>query len=36
MVDGSVKYLKYKDAVSPLNLWAVTPEGRLFFASTIN
>ncbi len=36
MADGSVKYLKYKDAVSPLNLWAVTPEGRQFFASTFN
>ncbi len=36
MVDGSVRYIRYRDAVSPLNLWAVTPEGRLFFASTVN
>jgi len=36
MVDGSVRYLKYKETVSPLNLWAVTQDGRLFFAVTIN
>jgi len=36
MLDGSVRYLKYKETVSPRNLWAVTPEGRLFFAVTIN
>jgi len=34
MVDGSVSYMKYKDAVSPLNLWAVTSLGRQFFAGT--
>ena len=36
MVDGSVSYMKYKDAISPFNLWAVTPEGRLFFAGVFN
>jgi prepilin-type N-terminal cleavage/methylation domain-containing protein/prepilin-type processing-associated H-X9-DG protein len=36
MVDGSVTYLKYKDAVSPLNLWAVTAQGRKVFAGTVN
>lgn len=36
LVDGSVRYMKYKDAVSPQNLWAVTPEGRRFFAGTVN
>lgn len=36
MVDGSVSYLKFKDTVSPVNLWAVTLEGRQFFAGTLN
>jgi prepilin-type N-terminal cleavage/methylation domain-containing protein/prepilin-type processing-associated H-X9-DG protein len=36
MVDGSVSYLKYKDAVFPLNLWAVTLDGRRSFASDVN
>jgi prepilin-type N-terminal cleavage/methylation domain-containing protein/prepilin-type processing-associated H-X9-DG protein len=36
MVDGSVKYTKYKDTVSPVNLWAVTPEGRVFFSNVVN
>jgi len=36
MVDGSVKFMKYRDAVSPQNMWAVTPEGRILFAGTFN
>lgn len=33
MVDGSVSYLRYGEVVNPLNLWAVTPAGRLAYAS---
>ena len=32
--DGSASYLKYGTSVSPLNLWAVTDEGRTNFAWT--
>jgi prepilin-type N-terminal cleavage/methylation domain-containing protein/prepilin-type processing-associated H-X9-DG protein len=36
MVDGSVAYLKYAEVSRPLNMWAVTDEGRLNFASQVN
>jgi prepilin-type processing-associated H-X9-DG protein len=33
--DGSARYLKYGQALYPENLWAVTPEWRTNFATTM-
>jgi prepilin-type N-terminal cleavage/methylation domain-containing protein/prepilin-type processing-associated H-X9-DG protein len=33
MVDGSVRFFKFGATLSPLNLWAVTDAGRVFYAA---
>jgi prepilin-type processing-associated H-X9-DG protein len=34
MVDGSVRFFRYGTTLSPVNLWAVTDAGRIFYATT--
>jgi prepilin-type processing-associated H-X9-DG protein len=33
MVDGSARFIKWGRALTPINLWAVTPEGRAAYGT---